>query len=109
MLGMSSRIRENNVQIIRWSQGSELRGNKVEVPELRSRRLESSNEYVWEEHDVKTIRLPVEPDALFSLCFKDRPEPLHFCYEADKRHHAHGRYAEKAPHLPPLHQTPAET
>jgi hypothetical protein len=85
MLEMSSRGPENGVQLAAWRQGAELRGNKVNVPELRSRRVEGSNEYVWEELDRK-IRLPVEPDALFSLRFSDRgPDQLsHFCYEADR-------------------------
>jgi hypothetical protein len=85
MLEMSSRKPESGVQLAAWRQGAELRGNKVKVPELRSRRMEGSNEYAWEELD-RTFRLPVEPDALFSLRFNDRrPDQLsHFCYEADR-------------------------
>jgi Replication-relaxation len=85
MLEMSSRGPENGVQLAAWRQGAELRGNKVKVPELKSRRVEGTNEYVWEELD-RTFRLPVEPDALFSLRFSDRsPNQLsHFCYEADR-------------------------
>src|ERR1700687_2871242 len=64
-------------------QGAELGGNKVEVPELISRRVEGTNEYVWEEHDRRTYRLPVEPDALFSLRLAD-DRVSHFCYEADR-------------------------
>jgi hypothetical protein len=84
MLEMTSRAPEYAVQIARWTQGAELRGAKVEVPEMRSRRVDGSNEFIWEEHDYKTQRLPVEPDALFSLRFADRREPVHFCYEADR-------------------------
>jgi hypothetical protein len=85
MLEMSSRNPESDVQLAAWRQGAELRGNKVNVPELRSRRVEGSNEYVWEELD-RTFRLPVEPDALFSLRFGERPadQLSHFCYEADR-------------------------
>lgn len=85
MLEMSSRAPENGVQLAAWRQGAELRGNKVKVPELKSLRVEGSNEYVWEELD-RTFRLPVEPDALFSLQFSNRrPDQLsHFCYEADR-------------------------
>ena len=44
------------------------------------------NEYTWEERD-ETIRLPVEPDAMFSLRFRGKradEQLLHFCYEADR-------------------------
>jgi hypothetical protein len=46
---------------------------------------ELRDEYVWEELDRK-IRLPVEPDALFTLRFRGSgPDQLsHFCYEADR-------------------------
>jgi hypothetical protein len=84
MLEMASRNSGGKIELASWHQGSELRGHKVDVPEMRSRRVEDSNEYVWDEHDVKTTRLPVEPDALFSLLFSDRPQPVHFCYEADR-------------------------
>ena len=86
MLEMSTRTTENGAQLAAWRQGAELRGNKVSVPELKSRRVESSNEYIWEELD-NTLRLPVEPDALFSVRFPDRPpndQLSHFCYEADR-------------------------
>lgn len=84
MLEMACRNSGGKIELSSWHQGAELRGHKVDVPEMRSRRIEGSNEYVWEEHDVKTTRLPVEPDALFSLGFADRPDPVHFCYEADR-------------------------
>jgi hypothetical protein len=56
------------------------------VPDIKSRRLQRSNQYAWEEQD-RTILLPVEPDALFSLCIPGRPaerQLLHFCYEVDR-------------------------
>jgi hypothetical protein len=84
MLEMASRNSGGKVELVSWHQGAELRGHKVDVPEMRSRRREGSNDYIWDEHDVKTTRLPVEPDALFSLGFVGRPEPVHFCYEADR-------------------------
>jgi hypothetical protein len=40
----------------------------------------------WQEVD-ETERLPIEPDALFTLRFSGRPEGqqlTHFCYEADR-------------------------
>lgn len=85
MLEMSSRKTESGVQLAAWRQGAELRGNKVRVPELKSRRVEGSNEYAWEELD-RTFRLPVEPDALFSLRFSGHSldQLSHFCYEADR-------------------------
>ena len=83
MLEMSSRDSKNASKLTAWRRGAELGGNKVEVPELISRRIQGTNQYVWEEHDRRTYRLPVEPDALFSLSF-----PVgrlsHFCYEADR-------------------------
>jgi Replication-relaxation len=83
MLEMASRDSGGAVGLAAWRQGAELRGNKIEVPEISSRRIEGTNKYVWEEHDVKTQRLPVEPDALFSLNFDDG-RVAHFCYEADR-------------------------
>ena len=85
MLEMSARSFPDDVGLVSWRQGAELRGNKVDVPELKSRRVEGTNEYVWEEHDFKTTRLPVEPDAVFSLRFpSDGNRLAHFCYEADR-------------------------
>ena len=84
MLEMASRNSGGKVELASWHQGAELRGHKVNVPEIQSRRVDGSNEYVWDEHDVKTTQLPVEPDALFNLCFVDRPQPVNFCYEADR-------------------------
>jgi hypothetical protein len=83
MLEMASRNSNSKAEFTSWLQGSELRGHKVDVPEIRSRRVQGSNEYVWEEHDNKTQRLPVEPDALFTLRFADGRQS-HFCYEADR-------------------------
>jgi hypothetical protein len=48
-----------------------------------SRRIEGSNHYVWQEHDNRIQKLPVEPDALLSLRFADG-RLSHFCYEADR-------------------------
>ena len=84
MLEMAAR--GGRFELQQWRQGAELRGNKVNVPEIRSRRQEGSNEYVWEELQ-KTVRLPVEPDAMFTLRFPARPadqQLFHFCYEADR-------------------------
>jgi hypothetical protein len=86
MLEMASRNSQGRVEHVAWQQGAQLRGGKVEVPEIRARRLEGSNEYVWGEED-KTTRLPVEPDALFSLRVPSRPateQLVHFCYKADR-------------------------
>jgi hypothetical protein len=85
MLEMSIRSPENGIWLAAWRQGAELRGNKVKVPELKSSRIEGTNEYAWEELD-RTFRLPVEPDAMFSLRFPGRQHDQlsHFCYEADR-------------------------
>ena len=74
----------SRVQLESWFQGSALQGHKVEVPKVRSSR--DRGEYFWQESN-DTDRLPVEPDALFTLRFRDRPQDeqlIHFCYEADR-------------------------
>jgi len=86
MLEMASRSAKGRVELTAWRQSAELRGNKAHVPELRSRRTDGTNEYAWEECD-ETIRLSVEPDAMFSLRVRARhaeEQSLHFCYEADR-------------------------
>jgi len=83
MLEMSARNVDSHVNLTDWRQGAELRGHKVEVPEIVSRRIARTNEYSWDEHDYRTFRLPVEPDAMFSLQFPDN-RTSHFCYEADR-------------------------
>jgi len=67
MLEMACRNAAAGVSHVAWRQGAELRGHKADVPEMNSRRIEGSNEYVWEEHDNKLQTVPVEPDGLFSL------------------------------------------
>jgi len=83
MMEMASRKASSKVEVADWRQGGELRGHKAEMPEMTSRRIEGSNDYVWEEHDNRMQKLPVEPDALFSLRFADG-RVSHFCYEADR-------------------------
>jgi hypothetical protein len=82
MLDMASRTHDG-ARLISWQHGAELRGHKVEVPEIASERVAGSNEFVWSEHDVRTQKLPVEPDALVTLEF-DVGRESHFCYEADR-------------------------
>jgi hypothetical protein len=82
LLEMAARSAAGEVQLRDWRQGTELRGHKVEMPAMQSRRQES-NTYLWEEQQG-TERLPVEPDALFTLRFHNRQEVAHFCYEADR-------------------------
>jgi hypothetical protein len=86
MLEMTSRKSPGEIELAAWHQGAELRGHKVEVPEIKSRRVESGNDYSWEESD-NLVRLPVEPDAMFSLRLLGRSAAdqfHHFCYEADR-------------------------
>jgi hypothetical protein len=73
------------VALENWAQGSQLAGRKVEVPKVTSTRR--NGEYFWEEDHTKIERLPVEPDAMFTLRFARRPEGQqlsHFFYEADR-------------------------
>lgn len=79
---MVSRDPPANQDLAVWRQGAELRGQKVEVPEITSRRIDGTNEYVWKEHDHCVQRLP-ESDALFALGFGDG-RVANFCYEADR-------------------------
>jgi hypothetical protein len=72
------------VQLAAWSQGGPLAGRKVEVPDVRPSRR--GNDYLWGETG-ESVRLPVEPDALLSLRFPERPpeqQLAHFLYEADR-------------------------
>jgi len=83
MLEMASRADQSQAQLATWHHGAELRGHKAEVPEISSSRVAGSNEFVWREHDNRMQKLPVEPDAVFSLQFQDG-RLSHFCYEADR-------------------------
>ncbi len=86
MLEMACRNSGGEIELHRWSQGSELTGHKVELPKVSAVRKEGSNSYIWVQHDEK-ILLPVEPDALFTLRFPSRPPEqhlFHFLYEADR-------------------------
>src|SRR5579871_3355346 len=72
------------VELTTWRQGGPLTGRKVELPKVRSTR--EGNEYIWEEAG-QTERLPVEPDAMFSLRIADGATTsrlAHFFYEADR-------------------------
>ncbi len=84
MLEMGCRQCGGTRQLEAWCQGGQLAGNKVEVPKIKSSR--QGNEYFWEESDEKE-KLPVEPDAMFTLRFPDGPESqqlAHFFFEADR-------------------------
>jgi hypothetical protein len=64
--------------------GGQIAGHKVDVPKIKSSR--QGGEHFWLEVD-ETERLPVEPDAMFTLRFLERrPEQQlsHFFYEADR-------------------------
>ena len=54
-----------------WCQGGQIAGHKVDVPKVESSRV--GNDYFWQESD-ELERLPVEPDALFTLRFPDRAD-----------------------------------
>jgi hypothetical protein len=81
---MASRRSGGNIRLENWCQGSQLAGHKVEVPRVKASL--NAGQTFWEETD-ESERLPVEPDALFTLRFANRqPEDqqAHFLYEADR-------------------------
>lgn len=81
MVEMASKRSRGAVALDAWCQGGQIAGHKVDVPKVRSSKV--GDEFFWQEVD-ETERLPVEPDALFSLRFADRAEAAHFFYEADR-------------------------
>jgi hypothetical protein len=86
MLEMACRKSSGQTLLESWRQGAELAGHKVELPKITAMRKEGSNEYLWQQHE-DNVFVPVEPDALFTLRFPERPEGeqlVHFCYEADR-------------------------
>jgi len=84
LLEMACRKSAGGIELASWSQGAQLSRRKVELHKVVS--VRHGNRYVWEETD-ETERVPVEPDALFSLRFTDRPaeeQLAHFFFEADR-------------------------
>ena len=84
MVEMACRKSAGKVALQTWAQGGQLAGRKAEVPRVRADRQGSDT--FWRETDEKE-RLPVEPDAMFSLRFPGRPQGqqlAHFFYEADR-------------------------
>jgi hypothetical protein len=84
MVEMACKRSGGIVTLESWRQGGQVGGHKVEVPKVRSSKV--GGEFFWQEAD-ETERVPVEPDALFTLRFADRAEGhqfTHFCYEADR-------------------------
>ena len=78
-LEQSCKNSEGRIQLEDWRQGGQIARQKVDVPKLKSTR--SGGTYLWEEVGTAE-RLPVEPDALFTL--RVDGQPLHFFYEADR-------------------------
>jgi hypothetical protein len=81
---MACRNSGSAVALEAWCQGGQIAGHKVDVPKIRSSKV--GGEFFWQEID-ETERVPVEPDALFTLRFTDRPQDrqlAHFFYEADR-------------------------
>jgi hypothetical protein len=83
MIEMACRKSVGSVSLEAWCQGGQIAGHKVAVPKVRSSKV--GGEFFWEEID-ETERLPVEPDALFTLRFAEANggRLAHFCYEADR-------------------------
>jgi hypothetical protein len=84
MVEMACKRSGGAVTLEAWCQGGQIAGHKVDVPKIRSSKV--GGEFFWQEVE-ETERVPVEPDALFTLRFSDRAEGhqlTHFCYEADR-------------------------
>ena len=84
MVEMTCRKSDGLAELEAWSQGGQIAGHKVEVPKIRLSKR--GGEPFWSEAD-ETERLPVEPDAMFTLRFRQRGpenELTHFFYEADR-------------------------
>jgi len=83
MLEMACRQSGGSAQLEAWSQGGPLTGHKVQVPKIKSSR--QGNDYFWQETS-EIERLPVEPDALFTLGVNGKAglRRAHFFYEADR-------------------------
>ena len=79
MLETACRKSNSAVALEVWCQGTQIAGHKADVPRIKSSR--QGGELFWQEVE-ETERLPVEPDALFSLRFANRPpgdQLAHFC------------------------------
>ena len=84
MVEMACKISAGKIVLEAWRQGGQIAGHKVDVPKVRSSKV--GGEFFWQEAQ-ETERVPVEPDALFTLGFKERPpdrQLAHFFYEADR-------------------------
>jgi len=84
MVEMASRKSGGTVLLESWCQGGQMAGRKVAVPKIKSAR--QGGEHFWQEVE-ETERLPVEPDAMFTLRMTERPaesQLAHFFYEADR-------------------------
>ncbi len=81
MLELACRDSGGKVTLASWQQGASLSGHKVEVPKVKASK--HTGQAFWQQTGGLQ-RLPVEPDALFSLTFFGRPAPAHFFYEADR-------------------------
>ncbi|HLK63282.1 MAG TPA: replication-relaxation family protein [Bryobacteraceae bacterium] len=84
MLEQACKRPNSGAELVTFRQGSSVGGHKVDVPRVISSRR--GNDYLWQETG-EVVRLPVEPDALFTLRFGNRlagEQCAHFVYEADR-------------------------
>jgi hypothetical protein len=108
MVEMACRKSGGAVALEVWCQRAQIASHKADVPRIKSSR--QGGELFWQE--VKeTERLPVEPDALFSLRFANRPQGdqlADFCCEADRGSMVMTDMLKKFSWLLPLHQEAAK-
>jgi hypothetical protein len=84
MVEMACRKSVGDIALEAWCEGGQIAGHKVNLPKVRSSK--QGGQLFWQKV-AETERLPVEPDALFTLRFARRPEDqqlAHFFYEPDR-------------------------
>ena len=92
MLELACRESGGQVELVDWRQGPALRYT-ITAPKMHY----NPDTHEWSETS-ESERLPVRPDAFFTLRFRDRAvgdQDLHFCYEADRQTTSGPTFARK--------------
>jgi hypothetical protein len=83
MLELACRSSSGAIRLHNWQQGRDVMGRKISAPKMRLRQSEAGFQF---DATSEVERLPVEPDALFSLEVTTSKGPVqsHFFFEADR-------------------------